>query len=127
MRTTVSLCVLCGGMLLLAGCGPTKEEIRWASNMTGGDPVRGKIAIRHYGCIACHTIQGMQDSDALVGPPLTRMAGRSYLAGNMANNPSNLVRWIQKPRAIHPDTAMPDMGVSERDARDIASYLYQYR
>jgi cytochrome c len=95
--------------------------------MTGGDPARGKIAIRHYGCIACHTVDGIRESDALVGPPLTRMASRSYLAGNMENNPENMIRWIQKPREIHTDTAMPDTGVTKSDARDIASYLYQFR
>ena len=112
--------------LLLSGCGPSKEDQRWAANITGGDPARGKIAIQHYGCIACHTIDGL-NSEALVGPPLTRMAGRSYLAGNMENNAPNMIRWIQKPREIHNDTAMPDVGVTDSDARDIASYLYQFR
>ena len=111
---------------LFAGCGPSSEDEHWAANATGGDPARGKIAIRHYGCIACHTIDGMLGSQALVGPPLTRMAGRSYLAGSMQNNPTNLIRWIQRPRDIHHDTAMPNTGVTERDARDIAAYLYQY-
>ncbi len=115
---------LCSG--LFAGCGPSSEDARWAADATGGDPARGKAAIRHYGCLACHTIDGMHDSQALVGPPLTRMAGRSYLAGNMENNATNLIHWIQQPREIHPDTAMPDTGVTEHDARDIAAYLYQY-
>jgi cytochrome c len=66
-------------------------------------------------------------SQALVGPPLTRMASRSYLAGNMENTAPNMIRWIQKPREIHKDTAMPNVGVSDSDARDIASYLYSYR
>lgn len=113
-------------LLALTACGPSTEERRWAANLTGGDPGRGKIAIQHYGCIACHTIDGMR-SQAVVGPPLTRMASRSYLAGNMKNNAPNMIHWIQKPREIHRDTAMPDVGVTASDARDIASYLYSYR
>lgn len=113
-------------LLSLTACGPSKEERRWAANLTGGDPGRGRMAIQHYGCIACHTIDGMQ-SQALVGPPLTRMASRSYLAGNMENTAPNMIRWIQKPREIHKDTAMPNVGVTDSDARDIASYLYSYR
>ena len=113
--------------ILLEACGPSKEDRRWAANLTGGDPARGKIAIRHYGCMACHTVDGIRESEALVGRPLTRMASRSYLAGNMKNNPENMIRWIQKPREIHSDTAMPDTGVTQSDARDIASYLYQFR
>jgi cytochrome c len=113
--------------ILLGACGPSKEDRQWAANMTGGDPARGKTAIRHYGCIACHTVDGIHESEALVGPPLTRMASHSYLAGNLENTPANLIRWIQKPREIHGDTAMPDVGLTDSDARDIASYLYQFR
>jgi cytochrome c1 len=32
-------------------------------------------------------------------------------------------RWIQSPQAIAPGTAMPDLGVSEREAQAIAAYL----
>jgi len=37
------------------------------------------------------------------------------------------VRWIQNPPAIDSKTAMPFLGVSERDARDIAEYLYRLK
>lgn len=118
--------VASGLLFVLSSCGPSKEDRRWAANVTGGDPARGKIAIEHYGCIACHTIDGME-SQALVGPTLTRMASRSYLAGNLTNDAPNMIRWIKKPREIHKDTAMPDVGVTDSEARDIASYLYSYR
>lgn len=98
----------------------------WASEVTGGDPQRGKAAIQKYGCAACHTIDGIS-SEALVGPGLTRMAGRNYLAGNMPNNPVNMIRFIQHPRQVHDDTAMPEMGVTDQDARDMAAYLYQFK
>ena len=113
--------------LALSACGPGKETKRWAADVTGGDPERGRAAIQHYGCLACHTIQGLGQSDALVGPPLTRMAGRSYLAGNMQNNAANLTHFIQHPRQVHNDTAMPEMNVTESDARDIAAFLYQFK
>jgi cytochrome c len=41
----------------------------------------------------------------------------------LPNNQDNLIRWIRNPQAIDPDAAMPNMGVSERDARDISAYL----
>jgi cytochrome c1 len=34
------------------------------------------------------------------------------------------VRWLQNPQAIDPQSAMPDLGVKEKDARDIAAFLY---
>jgi cytochrome c len=34
---------------------------------------------------------------------------------------------VRDPKAVKPQTAMPDMGVSETDARDIAAYLATLR
>jgi cytochrome c1 len=45
----------------------------------------------------------------------------------LRNTPPNLVRWIREPQAVVPGNAMPNMGVSEVDARDIAAYLYTLR
>ena len=66
-------------------------------------------------------------SEAMVGPPLTRMAARSYLAGSRQNNASNLIQFIQHPRAVRNDTAMPEIGLTDEEARDIAAYLYTYK
>ena len=40
------------------------------------------------------------------------------------NTPDNMVRWLQNPPAIDPRSAMPNMGISEAQARDIAAWLY---
>jgi len=49
---------------------------------------------------------------------------RTYIAGEVPNTPDFLVRWIEVPQAIEPGTAMPNLGVPESAARDIAAYLY---
>lgn len=90
----------------------------------GGNPHTGKETIRRYGCQGCHTIPGIRDANGLVGPPLDHLSKRIYLAGELPNTTENLMRWIQHPHEIHPRTAMPEMGVSEQDARDISAYLY---
>jgi cytochrome c1 len=38
-----------------------------------------------------------------------------------------LIRWIETPQAIEPGTAMPNLGVTEQRARDMAAYLYTLR
>lgn len=115
-------------VLSVAGCrrssALTAEE---AARLTGGEPERGAVAIRHYGCGACHTIPGIPGANATVGPTLEGISGRTYIAGVLANSPANLVRWIQHPQQVDPLTAMPEMGVSDADARNIASYLYTLR
>ena len=90
----------------------------------GGDAHRGRAAIRKYGCSTCHTIPGLGGPQGLVGPPLTSMGARMYLAGALANTPENLVRWIRHPQEVRRPNVMPDMGVTEQDGRDIAAYLY---
>jgi cytochrome c2 len=84
-------------------------------------------AIRKYGCSGCHIIGGIEEARGLVGPPLDHFAYRVYIAGKLPNTPENLMRWIQRPQEVVPSNAMPDMGVSEKDSRDIAAYLYTLR
>ena len=85
---------------------------------------RGKRAFLQYGCATCHDIPGVVGADAPVGPPLANMGQRGAIAGLLANNPENMVRWIREPQRLHPGSAMPDLGVKEPDARDMAAYLY---
>jgi cytochrome c len=90
----------------------------------GGNPERGAHLIQQFGCGGCHTIPGIRGADGLVGPPLTRFGARSYIAGELTNNGANLQRWIHDPQAVEPGTAMPNLGVSDIDAQDIAAYLF---
>jgi cytochrome c2 len=114
-------------LLVLGACGPGPKAMEQGAALTGGDPYRGRVAIRRYGCDACHTIPGVAGASREVGPPLSNLAERMYIAGVLSNNADNLVAWIQDPPKIDSLTAMPDLGVSEADARDIAAYLYAVR
>jgi mono/diheme cytochrome c family protein len=88
------------------------------------DPVRGAIAVRQYGCVSCHSIPGIVEANASVGPPLDKIATRGLIAGMLPNTPEHLERWLREPRTINPRSAMPNLGVTERDARDMAAFLY---
>jgi mono/diheme cytochrome c family protein len=84
---------------------------------------RGKIALQQYACTTCHQIPGVVGAHNPVGPPLDGIATRKFLAGVLPNTPQNMIRWLRFPQAVDAGTAMPDLGVSERDAHDIAAYL----
>jgi cytochrome c2 len=107
----------------LASCKGYSSQAA-AEEMTGGNVARGEATINRYGCGACHTISGISGANGQVGPPLTGIASRTYIAGVLENNPDNMLRWIQNPRGVDDKTAMPVLGVSEQEARDIASFLY---
>jgi cytochrome c1 len=40
------------------------------------------------------------------------------------NIPENLRHWIKTPHEIERHTAMPEMGVTDEDSKDVAAYLY---
>ncbi|HEV7914263.1 MAG TPA: c-type cytochrome [Albitalea sp.] len=84
---------------------------------------RGANALRQYACNGCHIIPGLTGSDTHVGPPLRGLAGRGLIAGRLANTEDNLVLWIRTPHGVKPGTAMPDLGVTEEHARQMAAYL----
>lgn len=87
------------------------------------DAERGRLALTQYACNACHLIPGVTGPATLVGPPLRDLAARQYIAGGLANNSANLALWLQNPQRFQPHTAMPAMGVTESDARDMAAFL----
>jgi putative membrane protein len=117
-------------LILICSCTPDlqfKNRYKEAHTIAGGDAHKGKQAIGRYGCGACHTIPGIRGANGLVGPPLTKVALRSYIAGVLPNTPDNMRRWIQDPPAVDNHTAMPKLGVSDTDLYDITTYLYTLR
>jgi cytochrome c len=106
----------------IAACHGNSD--RAAAALTQGSPERGSKLIAKYGCGSCHAIPGIPGATAKVGPPLAGIAGRSYIAGVLVNQPDNMVRWLLDPPAVDSNTAMPKVGLNTRDARDVAAYLY---
>jgi cytochrome c1 len=115
-----------GAVVLICGCqgGKTVEAY---SPATGGDPKEGLSLILQYNCGACHIIPGVRDANGLVGPPLLFFSKRTYIAGELPNTTPNLVRWIMSPQSVEPQNAMPNLGITEQQARSIAAYLYTLR
>jgi cytochrome c2 len=105
----IAAMVLC---FALGACGEADPEIE-----------RGRLLLRQFGCGACHAIPGVAAAHGKVGPPLQGIASRLMLGGVLPNSPQNMVRWIRAPQEAAPRTAMPDLGVSEDHARDMAAYL----
>ncbi len=107
--------------LLLAGCGPSAPKPERSTTI--GDAEAGAIWISRSGCGSCHQIPGIMHANGLVGPPLTHFSKRTIIAGYLPNTQENLIRWIQHPQQLAPGNAMPDAGLTDQQARDIAVYL----
>ncbi|HEY3054369.1 MAG TPA: c-type cytochrome [Thermoanaerobaculia bacterium] len=101
--------------ILLAGCNKAESF---------GDAGRGKQLVDKYGCQACHAIPGAKGPKGAVGPPLDKIALRTFIAGKVQNTPQNMTQWLQNPQAFDPGSAMPNLGVTPDDARDLAAFLF---
>jgi cytochrome c2 len=84
------------------------------------NPRRGAKLVESYGCLACH-------DTGRVGPHFAHMGRRGYIAGRYPNIQIWMIDWIEHPQQLKPGTAMPNLGVTERDARDITAYLATLR
>lgn len=104
--------------IVLAGCSdPAMQQL-------GTDAANGRLLLRQFGCGECHTIPGVANARGNVGPPLTHVARRTYLAGRVPNRPEAMAQWIRDPQRFDPMTRMPDLQVSEAHARDMVAYLF---
>jgi cytochrome c len=87
----------------------------------------GATQITRNACGSCHEIPGIEEAVGRVGPSLRHFATRQMIAGRLANTPGNLQRWLKSPQGIAPGNAMPDQGLTDQQAHDVALYLEQLK
>jgi cytochrome c2 len=120
-RARVARAAVAGTTAAASGAIACRAE---PSAIAGGSIDRGRQAIESVGCGACHVVAGIPGAVGQVGPPLTGVATRAIIGGVLPNTPENMVAWIEDPPSLAPNTAMPNLGLSQADARDIVAYLY---
>lgn len=118
----VMLLIIIGNLSLLGLHRFPGEPRRYLNE---GREEGGHLALQRHGCGACHIIPGIPGATGRVGPSLEDFARQVVLAGQLPNTPENLVAWILDPQAFNPKTLMPDLGVSQSEAEDMAAYLYR--
>jgi mono/diheme cytochrome c family protein len=95
-----------------AGCGGCHREAK-----VPGAPVltTGRKLIEENNCTSCHELEGFQKGYT---PPLDgigRKASRAWLT-----------RWLQDPRAVRPETKMPDFLLTDEEAEVLADFLASF-
>jgi len=85
--------------------------------------VRGQQIFLTSVCTQCHTVQGTTAA-ATVGPNLTHVASRQYIAaGSLQNTREHLASWITDPQKIKPGIRMPMNTYSDDDLNALVAYL----
>jgi cytochrome c len=118
IRRAGTACSLFAGTLV--GCLP-------GGSAPDATAASGQLLLEQYGCGSCHVIPGVRRANGRTGPTLESFARRAYIAGELPNRPEMLVRWIQHPSALVPDTLMPDQAVRDVHALDMGVYLMSLR
>jgi cytochrome c len=108
----------------LTGCSGGAIDFAQGQRMTGGDAAAGKHALITHDCHSCHEIPGIDGDKNLQGPALEHWAARTTIVKEWPNSPANLENWIRHSEQLRPGTTMKLMNVNEKDARDIAAYLF---
>jgi cytochrome c oxidase subunit 2 len=73
--------------------------------------------------VGCHTIKGTAAA-GVVGPDLTHMASRGFIAGGVLPNSTEALRaWIKDPQAVKPGNDMPTLGLSDSQVNQLVAYL----
>ena len=73
-------------------------------------------------CGDCHAVSPA-DTRALTGPPLTHIAARRLLGGEIPNTPANLARWILTPQDIKPGNRMMNTSLQAADLGALSAYM----
>ncbi|MFX1678870.1 cytochrome c [Mitsuaria sp. CC2] len=112
--------------LLLSACGPAPDQPLRRWQVDAADVERGRHLMSQFQCGSCHAVPGVPGGGQRA-PALERFGRRAYIAGQLPNSPDMLQRWLLDPQGLLPGTTMPRLGLSERDARDVAGYLLSLR
>lgn len=117
-------------LLSLAACN-SHEPAATTSSQTAapapggaGDAARGKQLIAQYGCQTCHVVPGVEGLGGTMGPSLQGFGTHPQIVRKVPNDQTTLAAFLQNPQAVDPQTAMPNLGISAADARDLAAFLH---
>lgn len=117
-------------MALLMVAEPPAQYQAWAEHQRqpAPEPIdvqqrRGRDFFLSSTCVMCHSVQGTI-AQAVLGPDLTHVASRKYLAaGTLDNNRGNLAAWILDPHRFKAGVNMPPHTLKPDEIEALMSYL----
>jgi cytochrome c2 len=91
-----------------------------------GDPQQGQVLFETVGCTGCHLMDAEAKRDDFF-PQINRLHGPNLIRTGSKVSAGWLYSWIRNPRQYAPDTRMPDLRLTDREAADITAYLMSSR
>ena len=91
-----------------------------------GSAERGRELFETVGCTGCH----LRDADAKRDdfyPQINRLHGPNLIRAGSKLSSEWLFAWLKDPKAYNPETRMPSLRLTDREAADITAYLMDSR
>ena len=121
---------LYGGQADLFGEDFRTEQItrgELASHVAGAKTIaRGKQLVIERGCLGCHKYR---DRGGTLGPDLTYVGDKTVhdFDFQYVKKKHTVLNWLtahfKSPAVVVPETLMPDLGLTDAEARDLAMYM----
>ena len=102
----------------------TSKKYETISINKSGDYDRGRTLVNSLGCKGCHQIQPEPEPNYSPTIQGIRMEQGPNLIGLGSKVKEDwLLSWLKDPYSYHEDTKMPNLRITDQEAKDIAAYL----
>jgi cytochrome c2 len=93
-----------------------------AATAPKGDPAKGKEMFESVGCRGCHVTEKGSTARRSEGSDQRDYAPNLWNIGDKAK-PEWVYSWVKNPKAMWPETKMPDLRLKDGEAADVTAYL----
>ncbi len=91
-----------------------------------GDAAAGERLFESIGCAGCHVLDGKAKRDDFF-PQINRLHGPNLVRTGSKVDPGWLYAWVKDPKQYFPETNMPRLRLTDREAADVTAYLLSSR
>ena len=93
-----------------------------AQSAPKGDPARGKETFESVGCLGCHVTEKDSTARRSEGSDERDYAPNLWNIADKAR-PEWIYSWVKNPKALWPETKMPDLRLGDAEAANVTAYL----
>ncbi len=87
-----------------------------------GNPARGRELFESVGCLGCH-VQDLEAKRDDFFPQINRLHGPNLIRAGSKLSAPWLYAWLKDPKQYNPESRMPSLRLTDREAADITAYL----
>ncbi len=91
-----------------------------------GDEENGKELFESVGCQGCHVIETDPSNEKITTYSMLKRQGPNLIGIGSKTSAQWVYNWIKDPKKFWPETRMPNLRLSDQEAKDITAYLMSF-